>query len=412
MAASEIVMNFDLVIRQAVRAVRRNKMRSALTVLGIMIGIAAVICVVAISSAGSRQLQQALDNLGDNLVWVEAGGRTVNGVRTGTGGTKSLTVDDAKAILAQVPLVKKLSPQVDGHVQIVYGNQNWGTHYRGESPEYVEIRLWEIDSGVNISQDDIDRAAEVCILGHTVRTQLFGTEEPVGKVIKVASFPCKVIGSLAAKGISVDGQDQDDFILVPYTMAQRKIAGITWLKDIMCSAVSNEAIPIASNQIQALLRDRHRIRSGQPDDFNMRTPQDVINARMESSNTLSLLLIAVASVSLLVGGIGIMNVMLVSVTERTREIGIRMAVGATEGNVRLQFLGEAVTLSLLGGLMGVFLGVIGSYVIGFLLGWPMLISLQAIVTAAAFAVAVGIIFGYYPAHKAAALDPIVALRYE
>ncbi len=405
-------MNFDVILRQAVCAVRRNKMRSALTVLGIMIGIAAVICVVAISSAGSRQLQLALDNLGDNLVWVEAGGRTVNGVRTGTGGTKSLTVEDAKAILAQVPLVKKVSPQVDGHVQIVYGNQNWGTHYRGESPEYLEIRLWEIESGVNISQDDVDRAAEVCILGHTVRTQLFSQEDPVGKVIKVANFPCKVIGSLAAKGISVDGQDQDDFILVPYTMAQRKIAGITWLKDIMCSAVSNDAIPIASAQIKALLRDRHRIRSGQPDDFNMRTPQDVINARMESSNTLSLLLIAVASVSLLVGGIGIMNVMLVSVTERTREIGIRMAVGATEGNVRLQFLGEAVTLSLLGGLMGVFLGVIGSYVIGLLLGWPMLISPQAIVTAAAFAVAVGIIFGYYPAHKAAALDPIVALRYE
>jgi len=405
-------MNFDIILRQAVLAVRRNKMRSALTVLGIMIGIAAVICVVAISSAGSRQLQQALDNLGDNLVWVEAGGRTVNGVRTGTGGAKSLTVQDAKAILAQVPLVKKVSPQIDGHVQIVYGNQNWGTHYRGESPEYLEIRLWEIESGVNISQDDIDRAAEVCILGHTVRTQMFGQEDPVGKVIRVASFPCKVIGSLAAKGISVDGQDQDDFILVPYTMAQRKIAGITWLKDIMCSAVSNDAIPIASAQIQALLRDRHRIRSGQPDDFNMRTPQDVIKARVESSNTLSLLLIAVASVSLLVGGIGIMNVMLVSVTERTREIGIRMAVGATEGNVRLQFLGEAVTLSLLGGLMGVFLGVIGSYVIGLLLGWPMLISPQAIVTAAAFAVAVGIIFGYYPAHKAAALDPIVALRYE
>ncbi len=406
-------MSASLVSREALRAIARNKLRSALTVLGISIGIGAVICVFAIGNAGKEQLEQAFDNLGENLVWVEAGGRTVNGVRTGSGGTKSLTVADANAILAEIPLIRKVSPQVDGNVQIVYGNQNWGTGYRGESPEYLEIRRWAIISGANITQDDVERASEVCILAETPRAQLFPDgENPIGKVIKVRDFPCKVIGVLAPKGLDAGGHDQDNFILLPYTTAQKKIAGITWLRDIMCSAVSQEAIPQARDQIVALLRDRHRIRADQPEDFNMRTPEDTIKARMETNQTFSLLLIAIASVSLLVGGIGIMNVMLVSVTERTREIGVRMAVGATESNVRLQFLGEAVALSLLGACIGTLLGLAGSYGVGAILEWPMKISPQSIVVASSFAALVGIIFGYYPAHKAAALDPIIALRYE
>jgi putative ABC transport system permease protein len=403
----------SLVSREAFRAIARNKLRSALTVLGISIGIGAVICVFAIGNAGKQQLDEAFNNLGENLIWVEAGGRTVNGVRTGSGGTKSLTVADANAILAEIPLIRKVSPQVDGSVQLVYGNLNWGTGYRGESPEYIEVRRWALASGSNISQDDVDRADEVCVLADTVKQQLFpGGEDPVGKVIKVRDFPCKVIGVLAPKGTDVGGHDQDNFILLPYTTAQKKIAGITWLRDIMCSAVSPEAIPLARDQIVGLLRERHRIRADQPDDFNMRMPEDQIKARMEANQTFALLLIAIASVSLLVGGIGIMNVMLVSVTERTREIGVRMAVGATEANVRLQFLGEAVALSLLGAVIGTIIGLAGSYGIGAILDWPMSISVQSVLIASSFAIATGVLFGYYPAHKAAALDPIVALRFE
>jgi putative ABC transport system permease protein len=403
----------SLVSREAFRAIARNKLRSALTVLGISIGIGAVICVFAIGNAGKQQLEEAFNNLGENLIWVEAGGRTVNGVRTGSGGTKSLTVADANAILAEVPLIRKVSPQVDGSVQLVYGNQNWGTGYRGESPEYVEVRRWALASGSNISQDDVDRASEVCVLADTVKQQLFPDgEAPVGKVIKVSNFPCKVIGVLAPKGTDVGGHDQDNFILLPYTTAQKKLAGITWLRDIMCSAVSPEAIPLARDQIVALLRERHRIRADQPDDFNMRTPEDQIKARMEANQTFALLLIAIASVSLLVGGIGIMNVMLVSVTERTREIGVRMAVGATEANVRLQFLGEAIALSLLGAVIGTLIGLAGSFGVGAILDWPMRISAQSVLIASSFAIGTGVLFGYYPAHKAAALDPIVALRFE
>jgi len=405
-------MGFLITLSVAGITLFRHKMRSALTMLGLMIGIGAVICVVAIGTAGSEQLQNQLNNLGDNLVWVEAGGLSVNGVRTGTGGTKSLTVQDAEAIAKEIRLIKKVSPQVDGQVQVVYGNHNWFTRYTGESPEFLEIKKWEISQGTNFTDDDVDRAANVCVLGNTVKEQLFPDEDPIGKEIKVKALPCKVIGVILPKGFSAMGQDQDDFILIPYTMAQKKIAGITWLRDIMMSAISPEAVAPAREEIAAMLRERHRIRPGDPDDFNLRSPEDLIQARLDASKTMSLFLIAVASVSLLVGGIGIMNVMLVSVTERTREIGVRMAVGATEAQVQVQFLGESVILSLFGGMIGVLLGLGGSVVIGRMLEWPMSISLQGIVIAAAFSIAVGVFFGYYPARQAARLDPIQALRFE
>jgi putative ABC transport system permease protein len=405
-------MLFGFVIRQAWRVLKRNRMRSALTVLGITIGIAAVICVVAIGQAGSRQYEEQLHNLGDNLVWVEAGGRNVNGVRTGTQGTSTLMASDAEAILRQVPLIKAVSPQVDGGFTVVYGNQNWTTRYAGEGPDFLEIRRWTLASGANISEDDVARAANVCVLGNTVRQQLFGERDPVGEVIKVKDIPCKVIGTLAPKGANVYGRDQDDFVLLPYTMAQKKIAGIDYLKDIMCSATTTAAVPEATAQVMGLLRDRHRIRPGQDDDFNIRSPQEMVQAAIEASRTFTLLLVAIAGVSLVVGGIGIMNVMLVSVTERTREIGVRMAVGATEKQVRFQFLGEAVVLSLLGGCCGVLVGTVGSFIIGHLLDWEMMLSLTAIVLAALFSVFVGVLFGYYPAHKASQLDPIEALRFE
>jgi len=405
-------VNYSALLRSAVVALLRNKMRSVLTVLGITIGIAAVICVVAIGKAGQARVEQQLNNLGDNFVWIEAGGRAVNGVRTGTHGTKSLVFADAVAIKNQVSLIKSVSPNVDGNIQIIYANQNWYTRYRGVSPEYFDIARWYIDQGAAFSQDDVDRAADVCVIGRTVRDQLFGVEEPIGKVMRVKDLPCKIVGTILPKGLSMSGQDQDDIIIMPYTTAMKKISGITWLDDILCSAVSQEAVKPAGQEAAAILRDRHHLRPEEEDDFNIRNPEDIIQAQLEASKTLTVLLIAIASISLIVGGIGIMNVMLVSVTERTREIGVRVAVGATEEAIQLQFLGESVMLSLVGGGAGVLLGVLGSYLVGKTLQWPMIMSLEAVVVAALFSVAVGVFFGYYPARKASLLDPIEALRYE
>ena len=405
-------MDYSGLMRTALVALLRNKLRSFLTVLGITIGIAAVICVVAIGKAGQARVEQQLSNLGDNFVWIEAGGRAVNGVRTGTHGTKSLVMADAVAIKNQISLIKSVSPNVDGNVQIIYANQNWYTGYRGVSPEYFDIKRWFIDQGAAFTQDDVDRAADVCVIGRTVRDQMFGVEDPVGKVLRVKDLPCKVVGTLLPKGLSMSGQDQDDTILMPYTTAQKKISGITWLDDILCSATSQSAVKPAGQEAAAILRDRHHLRPEEEDDFNIRNPEDIIQAQLEASQTLTILLIAIASISLLVGGIGIMNVMLVSVTERTREIGVRVAVGATEEAIQLQFLGESVMLSLVGGAAGVLGGVAGSYLVGQTLKWPIAMSAEAVVIAALFSIAVGVFFGYYPARKASHLDPIEALRYE
>jgi putative ABC transport system permease protein len=406
------MVNYSALFRSALVALLRNKMRSVLTVLGITIGIAAVICVVAIGKAGQARVEQQLNNLGDNFVWVEAGGRAVNGVRTGTHDTKTLVMADAIAIKNQVSLIKSVSPNVDDPVQVVYGNQNWHTSYRGVSPEYFEIKRWDLDQGAIFSADDVDRAADVCVIGRTVRDQLFGVEDPVGKVIRVNGLPCKVVATLHPKGLSLSGQDQDDTIIIPYTTAQKKLKGITWLDDILCSAVSQEVVKMAGQEATAVLRDRHHLRPEEEDDFNIRNPEDIIQAQLDASKTLTILLIAIASVSLIVGGIGIMNVMLVSVTERTREIGVRVAVGATEAAIQLQFLGESIMLSLVGGAAGVLFGIFGSYLVGQTLQWPIQMSAESIVVAALFSIAVGVFFGYYPARKASLLDPIEALRYE
>ena len=405
-------MNRAALLRSALWALLRNKLRSSLTVLGIMIGIAAVICVVAIGKAGQARVEQQLANLGDSFVWIEAGGRAVNGVRTGTHGTTSLTMTDVVAIRAQVPLIKAASPNVDGSIQVIYRNQNWFTRYRGVSPEFFDIKRWFAERGAVFTQDDVDRAADVCVLGRTVREQLFGPEDPVGKVIRVNSIPCIVTGILQPKGLSGSGQDQDDIVILPYTTAQKKVSGITWLDDILCSAVSQNAVKLAGQEAAALLRDRHHLRPDEDDDFNIRNPEDVIQAQLEASRTMTLLLVAIASISLVVGGIGIMNVMLVSVTERTREIGVRVAVGATEGAIQLQFLGESVVLSMVGGAAGVALGIVGSAVVGRALQWPMQMSGEAVALAALFSAGVGVFFGYYPARMASRLDAIEALRYE
>lgn len=405
-------MNHATLLRSALRALLRNKARSLLTLLGITIGIAAMICVLAVGQAGQKQVEQQLNNLGDNLVWIERGGRAVNGVRTGTQGTTTLTMGDANAIRNQMPLLKSVAPDVNAGGQVVYGNRNWYTNYRGGTLEFFTIKRWVIDEGALFSQDDVDRAANVCVLGRTTQDQLFGRESPIGKVVRVLGLPCKIVATLQPKGISAYGTDQDDTIVLPITTAQKKLMGVVWLNNIFASAVSADVVKLAGQQAAAILRDRHHLRPEQVDDFNIRNPEDVIQARLKSSRTLTLLLASVAAVSLLVGGIGIMNVMLVSVTERTREIGVRVAVGATEEAIRLQFLGESVMLSLVGGAAGVLVGVAGSFLIGRAFHWSMEMSPQSIIIAVLFSVGVGVFFGYYPARKASLLDPIEALRYE
>jgi putative ABC transport system permease protein len=400
--------------REALRALSRNKLRSALSVIGITIGIAAVVCVVAIGAAGSQRAQQQLQNLGDNLVWVEAGSRNVNGVRSGTHGMTSLTMDDAQAILHEVPLIKSISPNVDGSVLVAWGNRNWTTHYRGVTPDFLDIRRWELTEGDSFTASDVRHAADVCLIGQTVRQKLFGAEEAVGREVRINKQLFRVVGVLAPKGQSNTGHDQDDEIMMPYTTAQKKIrgTGFTWLDDIMCSAESRAAIEPAIDGIDSLLRQRHHIRRGQGDDFNIRHPDEVIKAQIAANQTLALFLVSVASIALLVGGIGIMNVMLVSVTERTREIGLRLAVGATSKAIQIQFLAEAVILSMLGGLLGVFAGVVGSFIMGYALSWSVYIPMEALIAAPTFAFVVGICFGFYPAWKATQLDPIASLRHE
>jgi putative ABC transport system permease protein len=399
-------------LHMAVRALNRNKMRTGLTMLGITIGIGAVICTVAIGEGGSSLVRDQLEGLGTNLVWIESGGRSVNGVRTGNLATKSLTVEDAMAIATAVSLISSVAPNVDGAMQIVYGNQNWATRYRGVSPEYFEIRRWPIYEGTLFTKQDVDHMTNVCLLGRTVVDTLFGGEDPLGKTIRLQNQPFRVIGVMQPKGLSTTGVDQDDFVIIPYTTAMKKMRGIYWLDDIFASAVSTDAIEPAIDQVSRLLRQRHHLRPDEPDDFSIRHPEDTLQAQEAASRTFTLMLASIASVSLLVGGIGIMNIMLVSVTERTREIGVRMAVGATEEDVRMQFLVEAVALSLLGGATGVIVGTAASAGVSKLLHWPAIITPVAIVAAAVFSIAMGIFFGYYPALKASQLDPIEALRFE
>lgn len=400
------------ILRLAMRALARNKMRSALTMLGIIIGVGAVIASVAVGEGASEQIQQQISSLGDNMVWIEAGGRSVNGVRTGTRGTKTLVLADAKAIEQEIPLVYNISPHVNRQMQIVYQGQNWYTMVRGVSPEYFPVRRLSVARGTSFSQDDVNHASNVCLVGQTVVENLFGSTEPVGTTIRVQTLPCRVIGVLSPKGQSPTGQDQDDVIIMPFTTVQKKIIGIDWLMDVMCSAVSPAAIGPAEQQISALLRERHHLRPDEENDFNLRHPAEIAQAGAESQRIMTILLASIASVSLIVGGIGIMNIMLVSVTERTREIGLRLAIGANEGDVRMQFLGEATLLSLLGGALGVITGVGGSLAISNTLRWPTRIPVEALFVAVLFSVAVGVFFGFYPAYKASHLDPIEALRYE
>jgi putative ABC transport system permease protein len=405
-------MSFATIFREALAALGRNRIRSILTMLGIIMGVAAFISVVAVGDAGSSRVEDQLNKVGDNLIWVEAGSRARSGVRIGSRGTKTLVVGDSKAVIEQIPGVRSASPNVDGHIQAVFGNLNWGTQYRGVSPEYFEIRKWEIAQGSSFTQDDMDRNAAVCVLGNTVATNLFGEQDPIGQTININAVPFKVIGVLQAKGYSATGQDQDDFVVMPMTTAQKRITGVEWLDDIYFSANSRLEIPETTKQITSLLRERHHLRSGDDDDFNIRTPEELIRTQLAAAQIFTLLLGSAASLSLLVGGIGIMNIMLISVTERTREIGLRLAVGATEQDIQVQFLTEAVIMTLMGGAVGILAGMGASLLLHNTLHWDMKLSGSTMAIAGLFSAAVGIFFGYYPARKASRLDPIEGLRYE
>jgi putative ABC transport system permease protein len=389
---------------EAMKSLRRNRIRTALTILGLVVGIAAFICVVGVGEAGSAKVEEQLQKLGDNMIWVEAGSRATNGVRFGTRQTKSLTVEDARALTAEVPGLKRMSPNVDGRVQVIYGTQNWNTAFRGVAPEYFDIRKWEIQTGTIFTHDDVERDVPVCVLGQTVVENLFPNEDPVGRSIRVQAMPCRVIGVFRPKGASASGSDQDDFVAMPYTTAMKRIGGTSWLDDIFFSATSRTAIPIATSQAVGLLRERHHLHADEPDDFNIRSPEDVIRAQLQASELFTWLLGITASLALLVGGIGIMNIMLVSVTERTREIGVRLAVGATEADIQFQFISEAVAISLLGGFLGVIVGIAASSLFQSTLRWEIKLTPQLLLFSGLFSAAIGI-FWLLSVAKGISIEP-------
>ncbi|MFN7085186.1 MAG: ABC transporter permease [Burkholderiales bacterium] len=404
-------------IRIALRALRVNKLRSILTMLGIIIGVAAVITMIAVGAGAQAQVEEQIKSLGSNLIILLPGSVTSGGVRMGAGSRSSLTEEDAYAIRREVADVQAAAPALRGTGQVVAGNNNWSTVFYGVTPEYFEARNWTIASGKGFDPSDVTGSGKVVLLGETVARNLFGDADPVGQVVRVRKVPMQVIGTLERKGQSLMGQDQDDVVLMPIATARNRVLGGTAAKQRSVGSISIKIregadMAEAESEIRKLLRQRHRLQPGQEDDFTLRNLSEVLGAREESSRVMTLLLAAVASVSLLVGGIGIMNIMLVSVTERTREIGLRMAVGARGRDILSQFLVEAVTLALIGGLCGIVLGAGGSYAIGHFAGWRVQVSAEAVVLAAGFAAAIGVFFGFYPARKASRLLPIEALRYE
>jgi putative ABC transport system permease protein len=405
-------MDFSALFRIAMRALARNKLRSVLTMLGIIVGVGAVIAMLAVGQGAQQTMQQQIQAMGSNMLFVGAGTVTRGGMHLGWGSTKSLVYDDMLAILRECPAAHAAAPGSSSNAQVVFGNDNWATRLNGTEPQYFDVRTWGFQEGSSFTQNDVDMSANVAVIGETVRKNLFGAVDPLGQTMRVNSLPFRVVGVLTPKGTSAAmGDDQDDIILIPLTTLQKKVTGQPWLRWIMVSAVSRQGSYVAQQQITSLLRDRHRIRSGDDNDFFVRNLADLADVADEAGRVMTLLLASIASVSLLVGGIGIMNIMLVSVTERTREIGIRMAVGATESNVQQQFLTEAIVLSLMGGFAGILFGLLASLAITKTLGWPVLVSPRVILVAVAFSMAVGIFFGFYPARKAARLDPIEALRY-
>ena len=404
-------------VRIALRALRVNKLRSALTMLGIIIGVGAVIAMVAVGSGAANRISEQIASIGSNLLIVLPGSATSGGLRMGHGSTLTLTEEDARAIVLEVPGVQTAGGSMRGTAQVVVGNQNWSTIVQGTMPDFLEARDWDLAEGKFFTAEDLEGATKVVVLGQTVKENLFGDGDPIGQIVRIKKVPFEVIGLLARKGQSSWGQDQDDVVIIPLSTAKKRVLGVSQANArnvgvIHVKVRSPELMQEVQDQVTSLLRQRHRIQPDQENDFQVRNLAETFAAQEESSRTMTLLLAAIASVSLLVGGIGIMNIMLVSVTERTREIGLRMAVGARSRDILGQFLIEAVTLALIGGILGILLGVGGSTLIAALANWSTLITPGSIMVAFGSAALIGIFFGYYPAHKAAFLDPIEALRYE
>jgi len=405
-------VSFLMVFRIAFKALGRNKMRTALTMLGMIIGVAAVITMVALGTGAQTSIESQIQSAGTNMIIVAAGNFTQGGVRQGQGNASTLTPDDANAIRS-VPGVQYVAAGVNTRGQLVASNQNWGTQVQGTDVDMPLIRSWPTQLGAFFSAQDVATASKVAVLGSVVRDQLFGPDvDPTGQVIRINNQPFTVSGVMASKGQSGMGQDQDDVVFVPYTTVMKKLRGITFIQQAQVSAASATDTSATADRIAALLRVRHKIQPGDPDDFMVRTMEEMAAVRVQATQTMTALLASIAGVSLLVGGIGIMNIMLVSVTERTREIGLRMAIGARGRDVLLQFLVEAVVLSLFGGSIGIALGFALSQGVTFWMNWPTAVSPQAVVVAFGFAAMTGVFFGFYPARKAAALDPIDALRFE
>ena len=405
-------MRLGSTFKVAGRALRKNKLRSVLTALGIIIGVGAVIAMVSIGNGAKAQVQAQIASLGQNILQVFSGSITASGIRTGFGGAGTLKIEDAEAIRREVPGVAAVSEEVSSTAQVAAGNQNWFTRILGESAEYFDIRQWSIAEGAAYSSQDVRSANKVCVIGHTAAYNIFGDEDPVGQVLRIKGVPFVVTGVLTQKGFSLQGTDQDDVVIMPYTSAMKRVAGGTTLRNINVQIVSEDKIESAQQQIVSLLRQRHNIRSGRDDDFTVRNQQEVADTANATANVMTGLLFAVACVSLVVGGIGIMNIMLVSVTERTREIGVRLAVGAHGRDILTQFLIEAVVLSAMGGVIGIAAGIVASKVISMIKNWPTVISPLWMLIAFLVSAVVGVFFGFYPAREAARLDPIDALRYE
>jgi putative ABC transport system permease protein len=406
-------MGIWMILKISLKSLGRNMIRSILTMLGIIIGVAAVITMVSLGQGAQRQVQEEIAAMGTNTLWIRAGSRRSWGIRSGSGTMNTLNAADFDAIAQEVPTVQAVSPSASTMAQVVFGNQNWNTRIEGYNEQYPLLRNWPLTQGSFFEESHVKTASRVAVLGQTVVDELFGGGDPVGQTIRVKNLPFQVLGVLKKKGANNWGRDQDDTIIVPYTTVQKKFqGGVLYVQSGLISAVSARASFAAQEQITALLRQRHDLGSAQANDFRVRNLSEFAERAEATNRIMTNLLASIAAVSLLVGGIGIMNIMLVSVTERTREIGIRMAIGARPGHVRIQFLAEAIVLCLVGGFIGLGMGLGGSVLVSQAMGWPTQISPNSIVVSIIFSAAIGVFFGYYPAHKAARLDPIEALHYE